>query len=561
MLNKVNEWDKNNRVEFFNKFSSEQDFNTFVNSMKKDNIHLAFTDNSMESVDKSEAFQADTMYNPIFSKIYQQIRPRYNDRSSVTGNFIINQSADHIWTYTETANLGVFTLNPVFGQEFSMNKIVLKKVNFMEQYWLYILIITAISVIILLKFLSFTLDKIYGFRYKKYADRSGDIDTRTFTTYFLNPEYFSNNSSYNNIFIVGINSSNTSNIKNYLIKHYTGEFFTLDFYDFDEKTIELKDNASKDIFNLLKLDRLKADWEKIKEHFNQRDKRIYILIEHFEYGYNDVQMNKLKLEALKYLVDCEHFKVLISSEINATKLLDFYEDSMKRLDILLKKSNVENRLELQEELDNLKIDFKKWQHLLGSFVKCIIPIKKFPQEEELAQGEFLDMVSKYLGFRKNHEIPEDDKILTIQQMSYPYYFSIWNSLSKDERYIIYDIARDRFVNTINTNGIMSLLDKGILVYDHSLRIMNESFSNFVLTKVNSDEALEMEMESRKKGTWNTVFAVLFLLIISLVVFLSIGQQNFLNDLNAFLTAIVALVGLLIRFSGFLSFGGGRGASA
>jgi hypothetical protein len=42
-----------------------------------------------------------------------------------------------------------------------------------------------------------------------------------------------------------------------------------------------------------------------------------------------------------------------------------------------------------------------------------------------------------------------------------------------------------------------------------------------------------------------------------VVFLSIGQQNYLNDLNAFLTAIFALLGLLIRFSGFLSFGGAK----
>jgi hypothetical protein len=151
-------------------------------------------------------------------------------------------------------------------------------------------------------------------------------------------------------------------------------------------------------------------------------------------------------------------------------------------------------------------------------------------------------------------LPGDDKVLTIQQMSYPYYFSIWNSLSKTERYVVYDIAMDRFVNTVNANAIVSLLNKGILVYDHSLRLMNESFTNFILTKVSSDEALEMEMKTRRKGTWNTAFGVIVLLVISLIIFLSIGQQNFLNDINAFLTSIGALVGLLIRFSGLLSFG-------
>jgi hypothetical protein len=212
---------------------------------------------------------------------------------------------------------------------------------------------------------------------------------------------------------------------------------------------------------------------------------------------------------------------------------------------------------------------------LGSFVKCIIPInilskksgeekeiisqvkERFDTGEELVYGEFLNMLNNYIGDKPVIDLPDEDKILTIQQMSYPYYFSLWNSLSKDERYLVYDIAKDRYVNTVNSNAIFSLLNKGILVYDHSLRLMNESFAEFVLTKVNSEEALEMELESRKKGSWNTALAVILLLIISLVIFLSIGQQSFLNDLNAFLTAIAALIGLLIRFSGFLSFGGSK----
>ena len=420
--------------------------------------------------------------------------------------------------------------------------------------------ITIVSVIILLKLLSFTIDKIYGFGYKKYALKSG-MDQKTFGESFLNPNYFSNSSSYNNIFIVGVNASNTFHIKDFLKKHYPDQLLTLDFYDFDEKSMTFKDEMSKEIFDILSLDRLEKDWVKIKKHFEDETKKeMYILIEHFEFGYNDVRMNKLKLEALKYIVDCNHFKVLISSEINATKLLDYYEDSIKSLEALLTKAGANIRADQKDQLDGLKIDYKKWQHLFGSFVKCIVPINKFQHEEELSHGEYLDMIHKYLGDRKSSDLPEDDKILTIQKMSYPYYFSVWNSLSKEERYIVFDIASDKFVNTANVNGILTLLDKGILIYDYSLRIMNESFANFVLTKVNSDEALEMEMESRKKGTWNTAFAVMFLLIISLVIFLSLGQQNFLNDINAFLTAIAALIGLLIRFSGFLSFGGSKSSS-
>ena len=422
--------------------------------------------------------------------------------------------------------------------------------------------------------MNFILIKIYGFNYKKYAEKVGSINAKTFVEYFLQEKHFSNNSSYNNVFIVGANSAHLSFIKDHFNKLKKEIFVTLDFYDFSQLPDEGAKSTSGKLEEL-KLERFNRDWGKIKKLLDTPDQKAYVLVEHFEFGYNDLRMNKLKLEVLKYLVDCENFKLMVKSEINATKVLDCYEDSIKRHMHILKKASTDKQIELQNIIGDLKIDYKKWQHLLGSFTTCIIPIniinKKMEEErinspmiserfetgEELVHGEFLDMLNNYISGKPAIDLPDEDKILTIQQMSYPYYFSLWNSLSKDERYLVFDIAKDRYVNTVNSNAILSLLNKGILVYDHSLRLMNESFAEFVLTKVNYEEALEMELESRKKGSWNTALAVILLLIISLVIFLSIGQQSFLNDLNAFLTAIAALVGLLIRFSGFLSFGGSK----
>ena len=517
-------------------------------------------------------------YKENFDTFYKSIRPNYNNRSSITKNFIDNIASDTLWFFNAGDSIDVFTLNPKYNFESSITSVTIPKLSFFQEHGFFLSLVTAISIVLFFNFLNFILIKIYGFNYKKLADKSRTIDSQTFSTYFLADKYFSNNSSYNNIFIVGVNSAHTSFIKNHFNKSKKDNFFTLDFYDFSEKLKE-EINDSPSHKDELKLNRFERDWKNIKKHLEGSKKEIYVLVEHFEYGYNDVRMNKMKLEILKYLVDCESFKVLVKSEINATKFLDFYEDSIKNIDRLLMKSNVEARIKLLEMMDDLKIDYKKWQHLLGSFVKCTIPINTINQNielsneknstnkkwietgKELEHGEFLDMLGNYLKETSILDLPDEDKILTIQQMSYPYYFSVWNSLSKEERYIVYDIAKDRFVNTVNTNAIISLLNKGILVYDHSLRLMNESFADFVLTKVNSDEALELEMLSRKKGTWSTAFAVIILLIISLVIFLSMGQQNFLSDINAFLTGIAALAGLLLRFSGFLSFGGNKGASA
>ncbi|MCK5210508.1 MAG: hypothetical protein KAQ79_20875, partial [Cyclobacteriaceae bacterium] len=615
IMENIKDWEDNNRNEFANKFDESSQYDLFIESMKKDSINYALVETNFinDSINDSIMYAKENVlfkneraveikfkndsiyslkrakiasdldkikysYKENFDTFYKSIRPNYNNRSSITKNFIDNIASDTLWFFNAGDIIDVFTLNPKYNFESSITSVTIPKLSFFQEHGFFLSLVTAISIVLFFNFLNFILIKIYGFNYKKLADKSRTIDSQTFSTYFLADKYFSNNSSYNNIFIVGVNSAHTSFIKNHFNKSKKDNFFTLDFYDFSEKLKE-EINDSPSHKDELKLNRFERDWKNIKKHLEGSKKEIYVLVEHFEYGYNDVRMNKMKLEILKYLVDCESFKVLVKSEINATKFLDFYEDSIKNIDRLLMKSNVEGRIKLLEMMDDLKIDFKKWQHLLGSFVKCTIPINTINQNielsneknstnkkwietgKELEHGEFLDMLGNYLKETSILDLPDEDKILTIQQMSYPYYFSVWNSLSKEERYIVYDIAKDRFVNTVNTNAIISLLNKGILVYDHSLRLMNESFADFVLTKVNSDEALELEMLSRKKGTWSTAFAVIILLIISLVIFLSMGQQNFLSDINAFLTGIAALAGLLLRFSGFLSFGGNKGASA
>lgn len=147
---------------------------------------------------------------------------------------------------------------------------------------------------------------------------------------------------------------------------------------------------------------------------------------------------------------------------------------------------------------------------------------------------------------------EEDVILHVQETSYTYYYAIWNNLSKEERYIVYDIALDKFVNTNNVDGIIDLLHKGILVFDHSLRLMNESFGNFVLSKVNSDEALARELESKQKGTWNITFAVLILIVISLLVFISFGRIHVLNEINTIIASAGAAMTLLVRLGGLFA---------
>jgi hypothetical protein len=68
--------------------------------------------------------------------------------------------------------------------------------------------------------------------------------------------------------------------------------------------------------------------------------------------------------------------------------------------------------------------------------------------------------------------------------------------------------------------------------------------------MSNDEVMEKEIESRNKGAWNTTFIILLLVIVSLVIFLSVGQLSFLNDINSLFTSLGALLAIIVRFGGF-----------
>ncbi|MEM9009275.1 MAG: hypothetical protein AAGE59_37965 [Cyanobacteria bacterium P01_F01_bin.86] len=430
----------------------------------------------------------------------------------------------------------------------------------------------------------------------------------------LNPGSKGTADSFNNTLLVGVNASHISVIKNGFLdaerenKDYI--FLLLDMYDIDVRDLAADDDEKQttDTAELRFLERLlmakNNDKKSVEALLNMlfnsgtvnREQKFAVFIEHFEYAYNDLKHNQAKLKVIERLVDHEQIAVNLSSEINPTNVYEYYEHEIQRLEVLLK-TNTEHPdswLNVRAEHQRVEVDYRKWLNLLGSFTKITLPLQ-LPKDvksgntanydasfwdllqlqeidyfkDETKSGKYLSSLRLYFdGLFRSHQpktsyagtqvkrpIPEnyilpEDYIMKVQEVSYAYYFSIWNSLSKEERYIVYDIAKDKFVNTNNTDGILDLLNKGILVYDHSLRLMNESFANFILSKVNSDEALEKELENRKSGSWSKASAILVLIIVALIVFISFGQLSILDDLNTLIGSLAAMFTLFLRVGGF-----------
>lgn len=439
---------------------------------------------------------------------------------------------------------------------------------FVSNWWGMVLFL-AMLVLLAYILIGLVAEKIYGLDFKAYAAMIRprhpiEISKKLIEAYQAADRL---NDTYNNSFIVGVNASHIYQIYHQLKEWKGDEFYSVELLDLPNLMEECRDpnrlamveyfanetlNFQIPIRRLIK--NAHGNYAPLLDALNDKHVRnnkppLMVYIEHFEYAYDDDTLSSIKLNLLQRLVSNPSIRVIVSSEISPTKFFEFYEERIKKASTVGSAS-----LENLEKINGLKSTFKQWQHLLGGFYRITIPLHleqtASSQEPELNHGEYLNRIKiKYAVLFGKKFTGDDNHILNVQETSFTYYFAIWNSLTKEERYIIYDIAHDRFINANNIDGIIDLLHKGILVYDHSLHLMNESFTNFVFTKVSSDEALERELESNKKGNWSTASAVLILLIISLITFISFGRVNILQDVNALLTSLAAIIAVFLRLGG------------
>ncbi|NMM49953.1 hypothetical protein [Marinigracilibium pacificum] len=513
----------------------------------------------------------NSVSDSLFKELYSTIRVEFNDYGFNTSAYLKESNSSNKKN-TITNSIGISLLRGRI---------------FYENYnWVYYIILCGIFLFGIFLIIRYSIFKIYGFRYKSYAKNLVPINNLDSIGQFLIDKLKKSpldESSFNNIFLNGVNASHLFVIRNKLRDDFNQSFINIDFLDIKNKIEGVglasgDDNKNEDGKNEIDYYSI-SFWNKIaiapenaikglvsclKDPCEDRNiDIIYVYIEHFELGFNDYEFNKIKLDLLSCLTDNPHIRVIISSEISPSKIFNFYEVSMQSVEEVMRLKK-EAKVEKQEVLFRYRTDYKRWLHLLGGFYRLTIPFEYEGNkhlenidniyEHELNNGKYLIKLKEVLEKdkrRRNPNIPDDQIILLIQEIVYPYYFSIWNSLSKEERYTVYDIAKDKFVNTNNVDGIIDLLHKGILVYDSSLRLMNESFANFVLSNVDSDEALARELEKREGGTWSTTSSVLIILIFSLVVFIGFGEVSFLSDINALISSMAAIFAILPRIGGLL----------
>jgi hypothetical protein len=136
-------------------------------------------------------------------------------------------------------------------------------------------------------------------------------------------------------------------------------------------------------------------------------------------------------------------------------------------------------------------------------------------------------------------------IIKIQELTQQYYNELLSSCSKKEKYILYDIAQDMFVNVNNLDAINILLRKGILVYDGEFKLMNESFRNFILCSIDADELKQYVRILYPK--WRSYKAPLLFFAFGVAVFLAF-QGDLLGKVDALVATVVGGAAIVTNFS-------------
>jgi len=217
------------------------------------------------------------------------------------------------------------------------------------------------------------------------------------------------------------------------------------------------------------------------------------------------------------------------------------------------------------EEHELQRKLRSWRRVLSLFYKGVVSQdpRVVPPEERVAdlirrecvngpflqgiQDELLEQLQSYSTKSKSDSALKDEIILRIENRAHLYYHSLWASSTKEERYLIFDLAQDGLINASNISGIQKLIRKGIIVQTQdTLAIMNKSFRNFVLTVVKPEDALRMEIEIESQDNWRRLRTPISIVLFGLGAFIFYTQRDVLNETLAFVTGAAALIPTLSR---------------
>ncbi|QRR01480.1 cache domain-containing protein [Dyadobacter sandarakinus] len=302
------------------------------------------------------------------------------------------------------------------------------------------------------------------------------------------------------------------------------------------------------------------DDEEVKE-WKKSVSRVYlsekplIIVNHFEYDIKNPATNHYKLELLEKLMQKKDSKIMIVSTVHPMHFLD----------------SLSNQLQPGKPSESLtQNDRERWQVILGHFRIVVHQLKvgtwedaiTYPQglrilSEETNHGHFLVKMQDPIQteFKKMTALTnaEGSGVAAKIGISAHYFYTyVWQSLTKEEKFLLYDLAEDGLINPYDDYNITILISKGLIIRKNGLlKLFNEGFRNFILTAIGNSEVRLIRNQIRESGNWGKLKTPLTVIAVAVLVFLYASQNEVYSEIIKYVGVITVVVPTVYKIFGAL----------
>ena len=277
-----------------------------------------------------------------------------------------------------------------------------------------------------------------------------------------------------------------------------------------------------------------------------------IIVNHFEYDIQSALTNSIKLNFLENLLQKNRGKIFITSTVHPVNFLESLNERTLR----------------QADVRKPEHDLERWHVLLGHFkiiidrlVTSNLPIPddlaawKKVLLQETSHTHFLNKMQEPLvtSLEKLDAIMPryldgDSLAFKMQVTSHYFYMYIWQSLTKEEKFLLYDLAEDSLVNSYDDYNLTMLVSKGLIIRKNgALHLFNKGFRNFILTAIGTSEAMLIRKQITDNGNWNKLKTPLMILIVAVLAFLFASQQETYSTIITYLGVLTAALPAVLKF--------------
>lgn len=286
-------------------------------------------------------------------------------------------------------------------------------------------------------------------------------------------------------------------------------------------------------------------WKSIADKALNSNHRL-IIVNHFEYNIQDAITNRIKLNFLEQLMLANRSKIIILSTIHPVAFLDSVMDP----------AAAERSVPGQ--------DLERWHVLLGHYRIIVFPLEQSVATKkvqyaykalykETEHTHFLNKIQDAVldvakaDPQKESRAGSDELIFKLQVTSHYFYMYIWQSLTKEEKFLLYDLAEDNLVNSYDDYNLNMLLAKGVIIRRNgTLTLFNRGFRNFILTAIGNNEVMKIKNRIRDNGNWGRLKTPLLIILVATLTFLLASQREAYSELMAYIAALGAGIPAVLK---------------